>query len=178
MCPRSSTAGSTPARCPLHSITIPLKTRSCSSSSFRLTSFPRRSTRPAAGSIRCWRSRTLIFQQSALSKTVIVLGHVQDEDGQKMSKSKGNAVDPFDALDKHGADAIRWYFYTNGAPWLPKRFSRQGGSGEASASSSARCGIRMHSSCCMPTSTASTRRNIKLDPDEAVRYGQVDPVQA
>jgi isoleucyl-tRNA synthetase len=51
-----------------------------------------------------------------------VLGHVQDENGQKMSKSKGNAVDPFDALEKYGADAIRWYFYINSAPWLPNRF--------------------------------------------------------
>ena len=56
----------------------------------------------------------------------IVLGHVQDENGQKMSKSKGNAVDPFDALEKYGADAIRWYFYINSAPWLPNRFPRQG----------------------------------------------------
>ena len=51
-----------------------------------------------------------------------VLGHVQDNDGQKMSKSKGNAVDPMDALNKYGADAIRWYFYSNSAPWLPNRF--------------------------------------------------------
>ena len=64
---------------------------------------------------------TLIFNKAPF-KNVIVLGHVQDENGQKMSKSKGNAVDPFDALEKHGADAIRWYFYTNSAPWLPNRF--------------------------------------------------------
>ena len=64
---------------------------------------------------------TLIFDKAAF-KNVIVLGLVQDENGQKMSKSKGNAVDPFDALEKHGADAIRWYFYTNSAPWLPSRF--------------------------------------------------------
>ena len=64
---------------------------------------------------------TLIFDKAPF-KNVIVLGHVQDENGQKMSKSKGNAVDPFDALETYGADAIRWYFYTNSAPWLPNRF--------------------------------------------------------
>ena len=64
---------------------------------------------------------TLIFNKAPY-KNVIVLGHVQDENGQKMSKSKGNAVDPFDALNKYGADAIRWYFYINSAPWLPNRF--------------------------------------------------------
>ncbi|MCR5119961.1 MAG: isoleucine--tRNA ligase [Lachnospiraceae bacterium] len=64
---------------------------------------------------------TLLFD-SPCYENVIVLGHVQDENGQKMSKSKGNAVDPFDALEKHGADAIRWYFYINSAPWLPNRF--------------------------------------------------------
>ncbi|MBQ4109345.1 MAG: isoleucine--tRNA ligase [Clostridia bacterium] len=66
---------------------------------------------------------TLIFDKAPY-KNVIVLGHVQDENGQKMSKSKGNAVDPFDALKEHGADAIRWYFYSNSAPWLPNRFHK------------------------------------------------------
>ncbi|MBO4375659.1 MAG: isoleucine--tRNA ligase [Lachnospiraceae bacterium] len=65
---------------------------------------------------------TLLFNKAPY-ENVIVLGHVQDENGQKMSKSKGNAVDPFDALEKYGADAIRWYFYINSAPWLPNRFS-------------------------------------------------------
>ena len=65
---------------------------------------------------------TLLFDKAPF-KNVVVMGHVQDENGQKMSKSKGNAVDPFDALATYGADAIRWYFYTAGAPWLPKRFS-------------------------------------------------------
>ena len=64
---------------------------------------------------------TLIFNKAPY-KNVIVLGHVQDENGQKMSKSKGNAVDPMEALNTYGADAIRWYFYTNSAPWLPNRF--------------------------------------------------------
>ncbi len=64
---------------------------------------------------------TLIFDEPAY-KNVIVMGHVQDENGQKMSKSKGNAVDPFEALEKYSADAIRWYFYNNSAPWLPNRF--------------------------------------------------------
>jgi len=64
---------------------------------------------------------TLLFNKPCY-ENVIVLGHVQDENGQKMSKSKGNAVDPFDALKTYGADAIRWYFYINSAPWLPNRF--------------------------------------------------------
>ena len=64
---------------------------------------------------------TLLFHKSPY-KNVIVLGHVQDKDGRKMSKSKGNAVDPMDALKKHGADAVRWYFYENSAPWLPNRY--------------------------------------------------------
>ena len=65
---------------------------------------------------------TLLFNKAPY-KNVIVMGHVQDENGQKMTKSKGNAVDPFNALETYGADAIRWYFYTSSAPWLPKRFS-------------------------------------------------------
>lgn len=65
---------------------------------------------------------TLIFDEPAY-KNVVVLGHVQDENGQKMSKSKGNAVDPFEALETYGADPIRWYFYNNSAPWLPNKFS-------------------------------------------------------
>ena len=64
---------------------------------------------------------TLLFNKPAY-KNVVVLGLVLDKDGEKMSKSKGNAVDPFDALQKHGADAIRWYFYSNSAPWLPNKF--------------------------------------------------------
>ena len=64
---------------------------------------------------------TLLFNKSPY-ENVIVLGHVQDENGQKMSKSKGNAIDPFEALETYGADAIRWYFYINSAPWLPNRF--------------------------------------------------------
>ena len=67
-------------------------------------------------------AESTLFFNKAPYKNVIVLGHVQDENGQKMSKSKGNAVDPFDALEKYGADAIRWYFYINSAPWLPNRF--------------------------------------------------------
>ena len=67
---------------------------------------------------------TLLFDEPPY-KNVIVLGHVQDENGQKMSKSKGNAVDPMEALETYGADAIRWYFYTNSQPWLPNRFYGQ-----------------------------------------------------
>ena len=73
---------------------------------------------------------TLLFNQAPY-KNVIVLGHVQDENGQKMSKSKGNAVDPFDALQTYGADAIRWYFYINSAPWLPNRFHGKSCSGRS-----------------------------------------------
>jgi len=65
---------------------------------------------------------TLLFNKSPF-ENVIVMGHVQDENGQKMSKSKGNAVDPFESLEKYGADANRWYFYTVSAPWIPKRYS-------------------------------------------------------
>ena len=64
---------------------------------------------------------TLIFNKPCF-ENVIVLGLVQDENGQKMSKSKGNAVDPMKALAEYGADAIRWYFIVNSAPWLPSRF--------------------------------------------------------
>ncbi|MBO7352992.1 MAG: isoleucine--tRNA ligase, partial [Lachnospiraceae bacterium] len=64
---------------------------------------------------------TLLFNKAPY-ENVVVLGLVLDKDGQKMSKSKGNTVDPFESLAKHGADAIRWYFYTNSAPWLPNRF--------------------------------------------------------
>ena len=67
---------------------------------------------------------TLLFNKSPY-ENVIVLGHVQDEKGQKMSKSKGNAVDPFDALETFGADAIRWYFYINSAPWIPTKFNKE-----------------------------------------------------
>lgn len=64
---------------------------------------------------------TLLFNKAPF-KNVIVIGHVLDESGQKMSKSKGNAVDPFEVLKTYGADAVRWYFYVNSAPWLPNRF--------------------------------------------------------
>ena len=64
---------------------------------------------------------TLLFNKAPY-ENVVVMGLVLDENGQKMSKSKGNAVDPFDTLQKHGADAIRWFFYTCSAPWIPKRY--------------------------------------------------------
>ena len=64
---------------------------------------------------------TLIFDKAPY-KNVIVLGHVQDKNGQKMSKHKGNVVNPWDVLNKQGSDAARWYFYSNSAPWLPNRF--------------------------------------------------------
>ena len=64
---------------------------------------------------------TLIFDKAPF-ENCIVLGHVQDKDGQKMSKHKGNVVDPWSVLDRQGADAVRWYFYSASAPWLPSRF--------------------------------------------------------
>ena len=64
---------------------------------------------------------TLIFDKAPF-QNCIVMGHVQDKNGQKMSKHKGNVVDPWSVLNKQGADAVRWYFYTNSAPWLPSRF--------------------------------------------------------
>ena len=90
------------------------------------TQFPAQFISEAVDQTRGWfyslmAESTLLFNKAPF-ENVIVLGHVQDENGQKMSKSKGNAVDPFDALESYGADAIRWYFYINSAPWLPNRF--------------------------------------------------------
>ena len=90
------------------------------------TQFPARFISEAVDQTRGWfysllAISTLLFNKASY-ENVIVLGHVLDEDGQKMSKSKGNAVDPMEALEKHGADAIRWYFYENSMPWLPNRF--------------------------------------------------------
>ena len=88
--------------------------------------FPAQFISEAVDQTRGWfyslRAESTLLFNKAPYENVIVLGHVQDENGQKMSKSKGNAVDPFDALEKYGADAIRWYFYINSAPWLPNRF--------------------------------------------------------
>ena len=116
-----STAGLTPDPCRLHSTTIHLKIKDLFEKQF-----PADFISEAVDQTRGWfysllAISTLIFNKAPY-KNVIVLGHVQDENGQKMSKSKGNAVDPFDALEKYGADAIRWYFYINSAPWLPNRF--------------------------------------------------------
>ena len=96
---------------------------------------------------------TLLFNKAPY-ENVIVLGLVQDENGQKMSKSKGNAVDPFDALQTYGADAIRWYFYTSSAPWLPARRSWKD-----RESSWEPCGTPTHSLFCMQTSTTSMQQN-------------------
>ena len=120
-CRRWSTAGSTPAPCPLRSTTTRLRTRIYLKSSSPRRLSPRPWTRPAAGSTRSSPSPPLLFGKAPY-ENVLVLGHVLDEDGQKMSKSKGNAVDPAEALATYGADAIRWYFCNNSAPWLPNRF--------------------------------------------------------
>ena len=106
----------------------PLKIRTCLKNSSRPSLFPRRVDQTRGWFYSLLAISTLIFNRAPY-ENVIVLGHVQDENGQKMSKSKGNAVDPFDALETYGADAIRWYFYINSAPWLPKPVPRQGGDG-------------------------------------------------
>ena len=67
---------------------------------------------------------TILFNKAPF-KNCIVLGHVNDKNGIKMSKHKGNVVDPWSVLDKQGADAVRWYFYTSSAPWLPSRFAEE-----------------------------------------------------
>ena len=117
----TSTAGSTPEPCPSRSIIIPFENQELFHQQF-----PAQFISEAVDQTRGWfysllAESTLLFNKAPY-ENVIVLGHVQDENGQKMSKSKGNAVDPFDALDTYGADAIRWYFYINSAPWLPNRF--------------------------------------------------------
>ncbi len=99
-------------------------------------------------------------------KNVIVLGHVQDENGQKMSKSKGNAVDPFDALEKYGADAIRWYFYINSAPWLPNRFHGKAVQEGQRKFMGTPYGTLMHSLYCMQILTDLTQQNINLEYDK------------
>ena len=100
---------------------------------------------------------TLLFNKAPY-ENVIVLGLVQDENGQKMSKSKGNAVDPFDALQTYGADAIRWYFYTSSAPWLPSRFAGKTVV-EGQRKFMGTCGTPTHSLFCMQTSTTSMQQN-------------------
>ena len=105
----------------MHSIIIRLKIKNVFEKQF-----PAQFISEAVDQTRGWfysllAESTILFNKAPY-QNVIVLGHVQDENGQKMSKSKGNAVDPFDALQTYGADAIRWYFYINSAPWLPNRF--------------------------------------------------------
>ena len=101
---------------------------------------------------------TLLFNKAPY-KNVIVMGHVQDENGQKMSKSKGNAVDPFNALETYGADAIRWYFYTSSAPCC-RRDSPARPYRKDSVSSWVLCGTPTHSSYCMRILTILMRPNI------------------
>ena len=120
-CRRSSDCWFDSGSMPFAQHHYPFEIRTCLKNSSRPSLFPRRWIRPEAGSTSLLAISTLIFNRAPY-ENVIVLGHVQDENGQKMSKSKGNAVDPFDALETYGADAIRWYFYINSAPWLPNRF--------------------------------------------------------
>ena len=100
---------------------------------------------------------TLLFDKSSF-KNCIVLGHVQDKDGQKMSKHKGNVVDPWDALNKQGADAVRWYFYANSAPWLPSRYYEEAVN-EMQRNIWALFGTHMLSMYFMQKLTSSTQQN-------------------
>ncbi len=120
--PRSLTAGTTAVPCPSPSGIIPLNTKK----NFK-SHFPADFISEAVDQTRGWfytllAIGTLIFRPFASFENCIVLGHVQDKDGLKMSKHKGNVVDPWSVLEKQGADAVRWYFYSASAPWLPSRF--------------------------------------------------------
>ncbi len=145
-------------QCHLHSIIIHLKIKNCLNSSSLQSSFPRLLTRHVDGSTLCLQSLTLLFNKAPY-KNVIVLGHVQDENGQKMSKSKGNAVDPFDALEKYGADAIRWYFYQQ-CTMASEPFPRKSRCRKDSVSSWEHCGTLMHSSYCMQILMILMQQNI------------------
>ena len=122
-CPRSSTCGSTRARCRSRSGTRRSRTRSASRSASRPTSSARRSTRRAAGSTRCSPSRTLLFDRAPY-ENVVCLGLILDARGpEDVASRKGNVVVPWDVLDRYGADAFRWYFFTSKQPWDGYRFS-------------------------------------------------------
>ena len=98
------------------------------------------------------------FFNKAPYENVVVMGLVLDENGQKMSKSKGNAVDPFEALATHGADAIHWFFYTCSAPWLPKRYQDKAVT-EGQRKFMGSCGTPTHSGYCMPILTSLMQPN-------------------
>ena len=121
-CPRSSTCGSTRARCPSPSTTRRSRTRSASRRATRRTSSARRWTRRAAGSTRCWPS-ACCSSIARRTRPSSASGLILDADGQKMSKSKGNIVVPWDVIDRFGADAFRWYFFTSKQPWDGYRFN-------------------------------------------------------
>ena len=138
-CPRSSTSGSTRAACRSPSGTRRSRTRSASRSASRPTSSARRSTRRAAGSTRCWPSRRCC-STARRYENVVCLGLILDAEGQKMSKSKGNVVVPWEVIDRFGADAFRWYFFTSKQPWDGYRFSRRGGRRGGAAVPASSCG--------------------------------------
>ena len=115
-------SGSIPVRCRWPSGTIPSRTRKCSSSSSRPITSAKRLTRPRGWFYTLHAISTLLFDQECF-KNVICLGLVVDANGQKMSKSRGNVIDPWDVLNESGADAFRWYFYTSAPPNAERRFA-------------------------------------------------------
>ena len=119
---RSSTPGSTRGRCRRRRWATPTRPDRSRPSPSRPTSSPRRSTRPVGGSTRCWPS-TRWCSGTAPYKHVVCLGHIIDADGRKMSKSLGNIIDPWTILDTRGADALRWWMFSQGSPWTPTRAS-------------------------------------------------------
>ena len=172
-CPRSSTSGSTRARCRSPSGTSRSRTSDASSGSTRPTSSARRWTRRAAGSTRCSASRRCCSTRVPY-RDVVCLGLILDDDGQKMSKSKGNVVGPWEVLDRFGADALRWYFFTSKQPWDGYLFSLEA-IGEGVRLFLTSCGTPTGSRRCTRTASAVARATRSRRAD---RPRPLDPLAA